>query len=112
MLRFRATPESLQPVRWPTLVRARRAHAGSGLARHFAPPDSSGGDTSAPLFPTDKSVEQGAATQVYLATSPEVLGLSGVYFKDCAPARTRKSADDVGLAQRLWVESERIVSRL
>jgi len=83
---------------------------GAGLSRHFAPPGGSG--TSPPLFPTDKSTEQGAATQVYLATSPAALEHSGAYFKDCAPARARKLADDVGLAQRLWVESERIVSRL
>ena len=33
-----------------------------------------------------KSVEQGAATSVFLATSPQVEGIGGRYFEDCNEA--------------------------
>ena len=38
-----------------------------------------------PLF--ERSVEQGAATQCYVATSTALQGHSGLYFANCNPAR-------------------------
>ena len=38
------------------------------------------------LRPMLKSVGQGAATQCYVATHPDLASVSGVYFSDCAPA--------------------------
>lgn len=57
-----------------------------------------------------KSVEQGAATQVYVATHPSLSDVSGQYFADCNLAQPRADADDPQLAQKLWELSERIVS--
>ena len=59
-----------------------------------------------------KSVEQGAATQCYVATRPELDGVSGEYFQDCNLAKPSAFAQDSALAERLWQESERIVQQL
>ncbi|MFT3946544.1 MAG: SDR family NAD(P)-dependent oxidoreductase [Agriterribacter sp.] len=37
-----------------------------------------------------KTPEQGAATSIYLATSPEVEGRSGLYFSNCKPAKVNE----------------------
>lgn len=63
-----------------------------------------------------KTLEQGAATQVWCATSPLLDGLGGVYCEDCNIARSvpadsttllgvRPWAIDPALAERLWKES-------
>jgi NAD(P)-dependent dehydrogenase (short-subunit alcohol dehydrogenase family) len=60
-----------------------------------------------------KTLEQGAATSVLLATSPELAGVSGRYFEDCNEARVvandsdgstgvRAYAVDSAAAKRLW----------
>lgn len=49
-----------------------------------------------------KTIPQGAATQVYLATRPELAGKSGVYFADCKPKQPREDAGNVELGERLW----------
>jgi NAD(P)-dependent dehydrogenase (short-subunit alcohol dehydrogenase family) len=59
-----------------------------------------------------KSVAEGAATQCYVATRPELAGVSGQYFADCNVATPSALARDAALATRLWTESERIVQRL
>jgi len=59
-----------------------------------------------PLF--FKNVEQGAATQCYVAVHPKVTQ-NGEYFVNCQPTRPRKEARDPELAKRLWEVSERIV---
>jgi WW domain-containing oxidoreductase len=59
-----------------------------------------------------KSVAQGAATQVYVATRPELDGVSGEYFADCNIAQPSAQGRDAALAERLWQESERIVAQL
>lgn len=55
---------------------------------------------SASLFATDS--EQGAKTSIYLASSPEVEGISGRYFKKCRETRPSKAALDDEAARRLW----------
>jgi NAD(P)-dependent dehydrogenase (short-subunit alcohol dehydrogenase family) len=50
--------------------------------------------------------EQGARTSVYLASSPEVEGVSGKYFIKSKPARTTRAAQDREAARRLWDVSE------
>jgi retinol dehydrogenase-12 len=45
--------------------------------------------------------EQGAQTQIYLATSPEVSSVSGQYFDNKRPARSA-ALDDLDGARRLW----------
>jgi NAD(P)-dependent dehydrogenase (short-subunit alcohol dehydrogenase family) len=62
-------------------------------------------DLVGPLFA--KTPAQGAATQVYVATSPLLQGVSGAYFVDCNPVTV--SGDhhmfDSVMAQRLWSEA-------
>ncbi|ATE54091.1 SDR family NAD(P)-dependent oxidoreductase [Actinosynnema pretiosum] len=66
-----------------------------------------------------KSPEQGAATSVYVATAPELEGLGGKYFEDCAeagpfvPGTNRGVADhalDPEAADRLWEVSLRTLA--
>ena len=45
---------------------------------------------------------QGAQTSIYLATSPEVEGVSGRYFADRKAIRSSPVSYDVEAAQRLW----------
>lgn len=62
-----------------------------------------------------KTPEQGAATQVWAATSPQLDGMGGVYCEDCdiaepttepdAPSGVRPYATDPGQAARLWALS-------
>jgi len=59
-----------------------------------------------------KSVAEGAATQCYVATRPELALVTGEYFADCNVAQPSARAQDSALAERLWEESERIALRL
>jgi len=56
------------------------------------------------------SLEEGARTSVYLATSEAVEGVSGRYFVDCREAKPSRDARDPALAEGLWRESERLLS--
>ncbi len=69
-----------------------------------------------PIF---KSIEQGAATTVWAATSPQLAGRGGVYCEDCdvasavppedkGPAGVRPWAIDHDAAERLWTLSEQL----
>jgi len=49
-----------------------------------------------------KTPARGAETGVYLATSPEVEGVTGKYFVNKHPARSNKQSHDRAAAQRLW----------
>ncbi len=55
------------------------------------------------------SPAKGARTSVYLASSPEVEGISGQYFVKCKPKRPRSWAQDPEAARRLWQVSEELV---
>jgi NAD(P)-dependent dehydrogenase (short-subunit alcohol dehydrogenase family) len=50
--------------------------------------------------------EQGARTSIYLATSPEVEGVSGRYFQECREVRSSDASYDEAAAARLWRISE------
>jgi NAD(P)-dependent dehydrogenase (short-subunit alcohol dehydrogenase family) len=52
------------------------------------------------------SPEEGAKTSVYLATSPEVEGVTGKYFVKQKPAASSPASEDVVAAGRLWDISE------
>jgi NAD(P)-dependent dehydrogenase (short-subunit alcohol dehydrogenase family) len=72
-----------------------------------------------------KTVEQGAATSVLLAVSPQLEGVGGRYFEDCNEAETLMKgreggaamggvgwyALDATIAKRLWEESLRMLAR-
>jgi retinol dehydrogenase 12 len=51
--------------------------------------------------------EIGAATSIYLASSPDVADVSGKYFAKCAPVASSKLSADVALQERLWELSAR-----
>lgn len=55
------------------------------------------------------SPEKGARTSIYVATSPELQGVTGKYFDKSAEARHSRHGDDESLRQRLWQESARLV---
>jgi NAD(P)-dependent dehydrogenase (short-subunit alcohol dehydrogenase family) len=55
-----------------------------------------------------RTPEEGARTVVYLASSPEVAGVTGEYFKDERPARVSPKALDDDAARRLWEVSARL----
>ncbi|HEX3773918.1 MAG TPA: SDR family oxidoreductase [Polyangiaceae bacterium] len=59
-----------------------------------------------------KSEAEGAATQVYVATRPELAGVSGEYFADCNIGKSSAISHDSALAARLWQESEKIVENV
>ena len=56
-----------------------------------------------------KSPEQGAATSVYLASSPEVDGVTGRYFVNRRARDSSPASRDVALAARLWEVSAQLV---
>jgi NAD(P)-dependent dehydrogenase (short-subunit alcohol dehydrogenase family) len=53
--------------------------------------------------------EQGAATPVFLASSPQVEGVSGGYYVKSRAARSSPRSYDVDARKRLWEVSEAIV---
>ena len=52
------------------------------------------------------SVQNGAKTSVYLASSPEVKGVSGKYFDKCKAVEPNKDAYNADLRKQLWQVSE------
>jgi NAD(P)-dependent dehydrogenase (short-subunit alcohol dehydrogenase family) len=55
--------------------------------------------------------EQGAATSIHLASSPELEGVSGQYFAKCKPARSSAASHDEALQERLWALSLRQIGQ-
>ncbi len=108
----------------PRGVHAYSVHPGmimTELARSLTPEDIKGlmddsGGRSAPAF---KSVEAGAATSVFAATSPSLADWGGAYLEDCGVARppgevegaigVLPHAQDPEAAARLWALSERLL---
>lgn len=104
-------------------IRAFAVHPGAiltDLARHFDEADremmTSQMEEGVFRF---KSVEAGAATQVYAATAPELEGKGGIYLSDCQVRQIndkdvgeqylRSYAMDKELAHRLWNVSEKLL---
>ncbi len=58
--------------------------------------------------PFMRSPEQGADTLVWLASSPDVEGVSGRYYADRKAIEPKKIANDPEARRRLWEESERL----
>jgi WW domain-containing oxidoreductase len=52
--------------------------------------------------PFTKTLPQGASTQVYLATAPELEGVGGKYFADNHEKAASKEAQDPAVAARMW----------
>lgn len=55
-----------------------------------------------------KSPAQGAATQLYVATSPQLENVSGAYFEDCNPVLVsgQHHMTDTAMAKQLWATAE------
>ncbi len=90
-----------------TPVTVNALHPG-GVATNFG-----SGSTTGTLYkvfqPFFKTPAQGAETVVYLATSPEVVGVSGRYFKDKNPVSSSRRSYDVQVQARLWRVSRDLV---
>lgn len=54
--------------------------------------------------------EKGAENSLYLATSPEVAGVTGQYFDKKKPARANRVAYDEDAQERLWELSEKFLA--
>jgi NAD(P)-dependent dehydrogenase (short-subunit alcohol dehydrogenase family) len=54
---------------------------------------------AAPFF---TKADRGAQTSIYLASSPEVEGISGEYFSRCKAVRSSAASYDEAAARRLW----------
>lgn len=59
--------------------------------------------------PFMKTPEQGAVTPIYLASSPEVEGVTGRYFANRKPRTSNPSSYDTTAAARLWQVSADLV---
>jgi retinol dehydrogenase 14 len=55
--------------------------------------------------PLMKTPSQGALTPIYLASSPQVEGVTGQYFADRKPKTSSKASYDTAAAARLWQAS-------
>jgi NAD(P)-dependent dehydrogenase (short-subunit alcohol dehydrogenase family) len=55
--------------------------------------------------------ERGAGTSIYLASSKEVHGVTGKYWDKKQPVQPSAAALDQNLQKRLWLESEKIMTR-
>ncbi len=57
-----------------------------------------------------KTPVQGAATSIYLASSPEVEGVSSKYWVDCQPKASSKASYDTDVARKLWEVSQELTA--
>ena len=81
------------------------------LARAVAvPPASASTDRGLGPLPEPMSPADGCRTSVYLATSPEVEGVSGSYFSRSRPVALTGVASDRAAARRLWLVSARLIA--
>jgi len=55
------------------------------------------------------STEEGAKTSLYLASSPDVEGVTGKYFEKSIPKRSAPLSYDESLQRELWEKSEQLV---
>lgn len=55
------------------------------------------------------SVEEGAQTTIYLATSPDVGGVSGKYFDKCKEKESSRLSRDRDVGRQLWEVSEEVI---
>ncbi len=72
----------------------------TGFARNNGPIYNLGMRLVGPVFA--RNPEKGAQTSIYLASSPEVEGLSGKYFKDCRAIRSSQESYNLEVAKKIW----------
>jgi NAD(P)-dependent dehydrogenase (short-subunit alcohol dehydrogenase family) len=86
-----------------THVTVNAVHPGfvaTGFARNNGPIYNVGTWIAGQLF--GHKPEVGAQTSIYLASSPEVEGVSGKYFADCKPVESKPQSYDQSVAAKLW----------
>ena len=98
--------------RWDdTGITANAVHPGFVASRFGRDGDT--GRLTGMVFPLLKpfalTPEQGAQTQVYVASAPELAGITGGYWVKSAPASPSAAAQDDAAAARLWEVSEQLV---
>ena len=81
----------------------------TGFARNNGPIYNVGTWIAGQLF--GRKPERGAETSIYLASSPEVEGISGKYFVDCQPAESKPQSHDRSVAEKLWQVSEELITK-
>lgn len=59
--------------------------------------------------PFFKKADKGAETSIYLASSPDMDGVTGTYFSDCREKAPSPAGQDGEAARRLWEVSESLV---
>ena len=57
-----------------------------------------------------RSPSEGAETSVYLATAPDVEGITGRYFADKHSKESARISYDPSTQERLWMESEQLLA--
>ncbi len=62
------------------------------------------------VIPWLRGPQKGAATTIYLATSPEVKDVTGKYFQNCKQSKLHPKAVDKELEQKLWQVSLEMVA--
>jgi len=62
------------------------------------------------IFRFGISPEEGAKTSIYLASSPDVEGVTGKYFANSIPIRSAPISYDESLQRHLWDESSKLVN--
>ncbi|KAK3886762.1 hypothetical protein Pcinc_009082 [Petrolisthes cinctipes] len=104
-----------KPCRLKAQLKAEASQGGEVAVRRLDTSDLNSVRTFAKeILDTEKHIhvldrELGAQTNIYLAVSEEVEGVSGRYFTDCKEVKTSKLARDKDLAKRLWEVSEKAV---
>ncbi|WP_375772617.1 SDR family oxidoreductase [Archangium gephyra] len=83
----------------PGVVRTGFGHNSEGFFKHLV-------KLASPFM---LSAEGGARTSVYLASAPEVEGVTAKYFAKCKVARESKAAQDDAAAEKLWRMSAELV---
>jgi NAD(P)-dependent dehydrogenase (short-subunit alcohol dehydrogenase family) len=78
----------------------------TNLGRHFAAWKRVAGSVIGWTFM--KSIEEGAATTVYVATHPKLASVSGHYFEDCNAVKPLGFMEDDAMAAKLWTTSEEL----
>ena len=58
-----------------------------------------------------RSPEKGAQTSIFLASSPELDGVTGKYFADSKEEQPTRVAQDDEAARRLWAASEELIAQ-
>jgi hypothetical protein len=62
------------------------------------------------LSPFFSSPEKGAETSIYVASSPEIEGVSGKYFIKKKAVKSAEVSYDEAISKRLWQISEQTVN--